>query len=94
MDVGYSGSDIGQFDYEIAQKKDALRLASETLKELECQKACEMMTERYAYDKLRVSIEESDALQKGHGSDGKEYISILVMLKSLEFLLPALSNKY
>jgi hypothetical protein len=89
LDVGYSGSDIGQFDVEIAQKKGALRLASETLKELECQKSCERMTERYAYDKLRVSREESDALQECQGSDGKESRSILVMLKSLESLLPA-----
>ena len=93
LDVGYSGSDIGQFDYDISQKKDALRLASETLKELECQKACERMTERYAYDKLRVSREESDALQECQGLDGKEYRSILVMLKSLESLLPAYENQ-
>ena len=32
LDVGYSGYDIGQSEYEIAQKKDALRMASETLK--------------------------------------------------------------
>ena len=89
LDVGYSGSDIGQFDADIAQKKEALRLASETLKELECQKSCEMMTERYAYEKLRVSREDSDALQECQGSDGKECRSILVMLKSLESLLPA-----
>ena len=93
LDVGYSGSDIGQFDSEIAQKKDALRLASETLKELECQKACERMTERYAYEKLRVSREESDALQEGQGSDGKEYRSNLVILKSLESLLPAFEQQ-
>ena len=51
------------------------------------------MTERYAYEKLRVSREESDALQEGQGSDGKEYRSILVMLKSLESLLPAFEHQ-
>ena len=93
LDVGYSGSDIGQFDSEIASKKDALRLASETLKELECQKACERMTERYAYDKLRVSREESHALQEGQGLEGKESRSILVMLKSLESLILAFEQQ-
>ena len=93
LDIGYSGSDIGQFETEIAQKKDALRLASETLKELECQKACERMTERYAHEKLRVSREDSDSLLEGHGSDGKEYKSILVMLNSLESLLPAFEHQ-
>ena len=93
LEIGYSGSDIGQFDYEIAEKKDALKLASETLKELECQKACERMTERYAAEKLRVSKEECDALHEGQGSDGKEYRSILVILKSLESLLPLLEHQ-
>lgn len=60
--IGYSGSDIGQFDFEIAQKKDALRLASKTLKELDCQKTCERMTERHAVEKVRLSRAESDAL--------------------------------
>ena len=32
LDVGYSGYDIGQSEYEIVPKKDALRMASETLK--------------------------------------------------------------
>jgi hypothetical protein len=93
LDVGYSGSDIGQFDSEIASKKDALRLASEILKELECLKACERMTERYAYDKLRVSREESHAFQEGQGLEGKESRSILVMLKSLESLIPAFEQQ-
>ena len=93
LDIGYNGSDIGQFDSEIGQKNDALRLASETLKELECQKACEMMTERYAAEKLRVSREEYDALHEGQGSDGKEYKSILVTIKSLETLLPTLEQQ-
>ena len=93
LDIGYSGSDIGQFDSEIAQKEDALRLASETLKELECQKACERMTERYAAEKVRLSREESDALQEGQGLDGKEYRSMLVMVKSLESLVPAFEHQ-
>ena len=93
LDVGYSGYDIGLIDSEIAQKTDALRLASKTLKELECQKTCERMTERYSYDKLRVSREESDALQEGQGSYGKESRSILLMLKSLESLLPAFEQQ-
>ena len=88
LDIGYSGFDIGQLNSQIAQKKDALRLAIETLKELECQKACEWMTERYAAEKLRVSREECDALHEGHGSDGKEYKFVSVILKSLESLLP------
>jgi hypothetical protein len=93
LDIGYSGSDIGQFDLEISQKTDALRLASETLKELECQKGFERMTERYAAEKLRVTREECDALHEGQGSDGKDYRSILVILESLESLLPAFEQQ-
>ena len=93
LEIGYSGSDIGQFDSEISQKRDALRLALETLKELECQKACERMTERYAHEKLRVSREEFDSLLEGQGSDGKEHRSMLVMMKSLETLLPAFEHQ-
>ena len=93
LDIGYTGSDIAQFDSEIGQKNDALRLASETLKELECQKACERMTERYAAEKLRVTKAQSDALNDGQGSDGKEYRSILVTVKSLESLLPTFEQQ-
>ena len=93
LEIGYIGTDIGQFDSEIGQKNDALRLASETLKELECQRACEMMTERYAAEKLRVTKEESDALHDGQSSDGKDYRSILVTIKSLESLLPTFEQQ-
>ena len=51
------------------------------------------MTERYAAEKVRLSREESDALHEGQGLDGKEYISMLVMLKSLESLVPAFEHQ-
>lgn len=52
MDIGDEGVDIGQFDFQIAQKRDSLKLVVETLKEVECQKSYKGMTEGMLYRNL------------------------------------------
>ena len=50
--IGYDGLDIEQFDSQIAQKRNSLKLVVKTLKEVECQKPYEGMTEGMLYRNL------------------------------------------